>query len=146
MDIERIREIIELSKASRAAEIAVETAAGKIRVRRFPRGVEAPPTGEEPQARGVVGAPHEVRPEGTLVKSPYVGVFRRGLRAGERPLAEVGQEVKPGQLVAVIETLNVPNEVAAPCAGSVKEFLVEEGVPVQYGEALMVLSPRKPEE
>ncbi|MFQ6133761.1 MAG: acetyl-CoA carboxylase biotin carboxyl carrier protein [Armatimonadota bacterium] len=150
MDTERIREIIELSKASRAAEIAVETPTGKVRVRRFARGVEAlppQPAGPAPEeAAALAAVPHEVRPEGTLLKAPYVGVFHRGARAGEPALVEVGQEVTAGQVLAVIETLNVPNEVTAPTAGWVGEFLVEEGTEVQYGEALMVLSPSQPEE
>ncbi|MBX5449811.1 acetyl-CoA carboxylase biotin carboxyl carrier protein [Thermogemmatispora sp.] len=74
------------------------------------------------------------------IVSPWVGIFHRWARPKEqRPVVQLGDQVKVGQLVATVEALNVINEVESPVAGRVAEILVEEGQPVEYGQPLMVI-------
>ncbi len=152
MDLERIRQLIELSKGSRAAEIALETAEGRIRVRRRARPGSVPPAVVEGVAAGAGLAPEargpallEAQAEGTMVKSGYVGVFRRGPGVGKPAFVEVGQRVEAGHIIAVVETLDVPNEIASPVAGEVRQVVVEDGAPVEYGQDLVLIAPLPPE-
>ena len=153
MDLDRIRQLIELSKDSRAAEITLETPEGRLRVRRGPKGL-GPPT---PAAAGIAAQPvtaaaaaasalSEAQAEGMMVKSPYVGIFRRAPGAGKPPFVEVGERVEVGRSIAIVETLSVPNEITAPVGGIVSQVLVEDGKPVEYGQDLMLIVPAPLEE
>jgi acetyl-CoA carboxylase biotin carboxyl carrier protein len=73
------------------------------------------------------------------ILAPLVGVFHAWAKPKGGSLVAVGDRVKPGQLVATIETLNVLNEVESPAAGHVVEILVQEGQAVEYGQALMTI-------
>ncbi len=76
------------------------------------------------------------------VRSPLVGVFRSSMKEHGKPLVSTDETVRQGQVVAAIEALNVLNEVEAPTAGRVKEVLVEDGQPVEYGQPLLLVEPK----
>lgn len=75
------------------------------------------------------------------IGAPLVGVFRSSMQPGGKPLVTVGAAVREGQVVGAIEALQVYNEVEASAAGTVREILVEEGQPVEYGQPLFVVEP-----
>ena len=77
--------------------------------------------------------------EGHIVKSPMVGTFYRAGAPGAKPFVEVGDSVKAGQTVCVIEAMKLMNEIEADKDGVIKAIMVENGQPVEYGEPLMMI-------
>src|SRR5262249_46952381 len=78
-------------------------------------------------------------PKGSIVKSPMVGTFYRSPSPGRNPFIEVGQTVKPGDTLCIIEAMKLLNEIEAEVDGEVKEVLVENGQAVEYGQPLFVI-------
>jgi acetyl-CoA carboxylase biotin carboxyl carrier protein len=99
-------------------------------------GTEPPPAAVAPGAQAA--APAE--PEGHTIKSPMVGTFYRSSAPGAKPFVDVGQAVKAGETVCIIEAMKLLNEIEADQDGIVKEILVENGEPVEYGQPLVVLA------
>ncbi|MDB5863783.1 MAG: Biotin carboxyl carrier protein of acetyl-CoA carboxylase, partial [Betaproteobacteria bacterium] len=79
-------------------------------------------------------------PEGHAIKSPMVGTFYRQSAPGAKAFVEVGQAVKTGETVCIIEAMKLLNEIEADHDGVIKEILVENGQPVEYGQPLFILS------
>jgi acetyl-CoA carboxylase biotin carboxyl carrier protein len=91
-----------------------------------------------PAAPPEASAPAE--PEGHVIKSPMVGTFYRQSAPGAKPFVEIGQAVKTGETVCIIEAMKLLNEIEADADGVIKEILVENGQPVEYGQPLIVLA------
>jgi acetyl-CoA carboxylase biotin carboxyl carrier protein len=90
-------------------------------------------------ARAAEAAAAEV-PAGNVIKSPMVGTFYRAPSPGAKPFVDVGQAVKPGDTLCIIEAMKLLNEIEAEVAGEVREVLVENGQPVEYGQPLFVIA------
>ena len=80
-----------------------------------------------------------------MVKSPIVGTFYRAPEPGAKPFAEVGETVRKGQVLCIIEAMKLMNEINAECDGEVVKCYVENGQAVQYGERLFAIKPRSRE-
>jgi len=78
--------------------------------------------------------------EGHVVKAPMVGTFYRSPSPDAKPFVEVGQAVKEGDVICIIEAMKLMNEIDADAAGTVKAILVENGQPVEYGQPLFILA------
>jgi acetyl-CoA carboxylase biotin carboxyl carrier protein len=76
---------------------------------------------------------------GTIVKSPMVGTFYRSPSPGAKVFVEIGQTVKVGDTLCIIEAMKLLNEIEAEVAGEIKEVLVENGQAVEYGQPLFVI-------
>jgi len=89
-------------------------------------------------------AARTAEPEGShiLVKSPIVGTYYDAPSPGAAPFVKVGDAVEPGQVLCIIESMKLVNEIEAEVAGVVAAKLVENGRPVEYGEALLAVRPR----
>jgi acetyl-CoA carboxylase biotin carboxyl carrier protein len=79
--------------------------------------------------------------EFVVVKSPIVGTFYRAAEPGAKPYADVGDPVKKGQVLCIIEAMKLMNEINAECDGQVVKVYVENGQAVQYGERLFAIKP-----
>ena len=91
-------------------------------------------------APAVAAAPVEpAQPDGHEVKSPMVGTFYRASSPGAEPFVEVGSTVKVGQTLCIIEAMKILNEIEAETAGTVKQILVNNGDPVEFGQTLFVI-------
>jgi acetyl-CoA carboxylase biotin carboxyl carrier protein len=77
--------------------------------------------------------------QGHVVKAPMVGTFYRSPNPGSAPFVDVGQAVKEGDPLCIIEAMKLLNEIEADCVGVIKEILVENGQPVEYGQPLFVI-------
>ena len=77
--------------------------------------------------------------EGHVVKSPMVGTFYRSPSPGAASFIELGQSVKPGDTLCIIEAMKLLNEIEAEVGGTVKQILVENGQPVEYGQPLFII-------
>ncbi|MGD8240384.1 MAG: biotin/lipoyl-binding protein [Armatimonadota bacterium] len=143
MDAERIKAIVELTKASGACEIALETADETIRVRRLPRVAQRAPAPEEGRSAPMGAAEAErvmaAAPDEYLVRAANVGWFHRGAGPDTEPLVDVGDRVRPDEPLGTIETLKLSNQVVSEVGGEIKEILVEEGMEVEFGQPLFVL-------
>ena len=93
-----------------------------------------------PGAAAVLAAEDEAL-DLAVVKSPIVGTFYRSSEPGAKPFAEVGEMVKKGQVICIIEAMKLMNEINAECDGEVIKVYVENGQAVQYGERLFALKP-----
>ena len=103
-------------------------------------GAKAQPTQPAaPAATPEPAAPEPAAVEGTVVTSPMAGTLYRSPAPGEPAFVKVGSKVKKGQVVCIVEAMKLMNEIEADVAGEVKEFLLEDGQPVNPGTPLMVI-------
>lgn len=154
MDLRKLKTLIDLVAESGIAEIEVTEGEDKVRiVKHNPNAVAAPAAAvpapamvvaAAPAAAGAAVAPAAAappveEPKGHIVKSPMVGTFYRASSPGAKPFVELGQAVKPGDTLCIIEAMKLLNEIEAEVAGTVKEILVENGQAVEYGQPLFVI-------
>jgi acetyl-CoA carboxylase biotin carboxyl carrier protein len=153
MTIEEIKELLKIFNESGVGELELQRGKDMLRIRRSvePAGgavVHAAPAGP-PAAATPAPAPaaHPVRipePETNqvLVKSPIVGTFYESSSPGAPPFVKVGDPVEPGQVLCIIESMKLMNEIEAEVGGVIAAKLVESGRPVEYGETLFAIVPR----
>ena len=158
MDLRKLKTLIDLVAESGIAEIEVTEGEDKVRIVKHgpapqtmaasvPQAymVPAPAPAAAPAAAApapataaaVATAPSETR--GTVVKSPMVGTFYRSPSPGAASFVDVGQAVKPGDTLCIIEAMKLLNEIEAEVAGEILEVLVENGQAVEYGQPLFVI-------
>jgi len=137
MEIERIRELIEqltaLMDAKKLDELEIEQV-----VVAQPHPAAHAPAGQPPPEEAA--APEE---ELHVVRSPMVGTFYRSPAPDADPYVEVGDEVGPDTVLCIIEAMKVMNELKAEVEGTVVAILVENGEPVEYGQPLFHIAPKK---
>jgi len=152
MDLRKLKTLIDLVAESGIAELEITEGEGKVRIVKFSQTVQ-PQAYVAPVAAPVAAAASApaaaVTPaapaapaavSGHVVKSPMVGTFYRAPNPGAAPFIEVGQSVKEGQPLCIIEAMKLLNEIEADKAGVIKEILVENGEPVEYGQPLFVIA------
>ena len=148
MDLRKLKTLIDLVQNSGISELEISEGEEKIRIAKHLSAppattvmVAPPPT---PAAAAAVGAPAAPAapavPEGHVVKSPMVGTFYRSGTPGAPAFVEIGQAVKQGETLCIIEAMKLMNEIEADASGTVKAILVENGQPVEYGQPLFVLA------
>jgi acetyl-CoA carboxylase biotin carboxyl carrier protein len=147
MDIRKIKKLIDLIEASDIAEIEISEGEESVRISRY--GAQAPvqyaapvavaaPAAAAPVAAAAVSAEEPVV-SGHAVKSPMVGTFYRSASPGSAAFVEVGQTVSVGQTLCIIEAMKILNQIESDKAGKVKQILVENGHPVEYGQPLFII-------
>ena len=151
IDKDLIRELAALLKETELSEIEIEQDDFRIRISRHapaapthvtyaeaPRPVEAQGSAASGQAEPAKSLADPARHPG-CVPSPMVGTVFRAPDPKAKPFVEVGDAVKLGQTILIVEAMKHMNEVAAPHAGRVVDILVEDGQPVEYGQPLMII-------
>jgi oxaloacetate decarboxylase alpha subunit len=157
MNLKEIKELIEMLKNTDISELEIERSGVKIRLRKggdvtfhpaMPR-MEYPPTAiiapsvaepELPAAEKVVAAA-PVPANQVKVTSPIVGTFYRSSSPDKPPYVEVGDMVKKGQVLCIIEAMKLMNEIESEASGKVVQIAVENGQPVEYGQPLFIIEP-----
>jgi acetyl-CoA carboxylase biotin carboxyl carrier protein len=152
MTIGEIKELLDLFNASGVGELEIEREGVRIRIRKagqVPEYVVSPgPVQNIPPQESAVplepSTPAIKEPDSSqiLVKSPIVGTYYDAPSPGAAPFVTVGDAVEPGQVLCIIESMKLMNEIEAETAGIVAAKLVENGRPVEYGEALFSIRPR----
>ena len=107
-----------------------------------PSVASAPPAAEPPASPTAAPAPAAAPTTGTSIESPSVGLFWRAPSPGAPPFVEVGDRVSAGDTVAIVEVMKLMNHVVSPVDGTVAAILVENGAPVEFGQALVVVDPQ----
>ena len=141
MDLRKLKTLIDLVQASGIAEIEINEEGDHVRIVNRPAQAAqaAPAIIEIPQAAPAPAAPASSSPSGTQVTSPMVGTFYRAPSPGADPFVEVGTQVKKGDTLCIIEAMKLLNEIEAEVSGTVKEILVDNGSPVEFGQPLFVI-------
>jgi acetyl-CoA carboxylase biotin carboxyl carrier protein len=154
MDLRKLKTLIDLVQQSGIAELEITEGEEKVRITRSvpaaAHGMPQPGTvymtapmmqpAAETAAAIAVEAVVPAEPEGHAIKSPMVGTFYRQSAPGAKPFVELGQAVKTGETVCIIEAMKLLNEIEADADGVIKEILVENGQPVEYGQPLFLLA------
>ncbi len=149
MDIRKIRKLIELLEESGIAELEIHEGEESVRINRYgpPAGGQTVITMPDPHAtqtpRPASPTVQEPKPkaefEGHSITAPMVGTFYLGPSPSDRPFVEVGQGVKRGDVLCIIEAMKVMNQVEADADGRIAAILVENGQPVEYDQPLFVI-------
>ena len=155
MDFDEITRIVEMMREHELSEFELERDNFKLRIRKHTGGqltstapyvpAAAAPVAPAPSAGAAPAAPAPAAPdeemELAVVKSPIVGTFYRAAEPGAKPFAEVGDIVKKGQVLCIIEAMKLMNEINAEIEGELVKVYVENGHAVQYGERLFAIKP-----
>lgn len=154
MEINEIKDVaLELMDAlasKKLGEVAIELEGVKIKIKAAapapviaaaPSAAAAPAASAAPAAAAAETetAPADDLPAGTQVKSPLVGTFYSSPSPDEPPFVLVGQEVKEGDTLCIIEAMKVMNEIKAPCSGKVVRIMVQPGDMVEYNQLLCII-------
>ena len=143
VDTALVRELAELLSANDLNEIEVEDGERKIKVRRdAPTAFVAAPAPLAAAAAAPVAAAPVAQEEevgGEAVKSPMVGTAYMSPEPGSKPFITVGQSVKAGDTLLIVEAMKVMNPITAPKAGTVKKINVSDGQPVEFDQPLVIL-------
>jgi acetyl-CoA carboxylase biotin carboxyl carrier protein len=149
MDLRKLKKLIDLVQESGIAELEITEGEEKVKIVKG-GGVVVSHAAPVAAAIAPAIAAVEARPaapaaepppgqEGHVVKAPMVGTFYRSPSPDAKAFVEVGQAVKEGDTICIIEAMKLMNEIEADASGVVKAILVENGQPVEYGQALFIL-------
>lgn len=151
MDIRKIKKLIELLEESNIEELEISEGEESVRISRGSRNAVAAPiqTYVQPApAAAPVAAPAPAAPvaeapaapTGHQVKSPMVGTFYAASSPGSDPFVKVGQSVKAGDVICIVEAMKMMNQIEADKAGVIEAILVSDGEPVEYDQPLVVIA------
>ena len=148
MDLRKLKTLIDLVSESNISELEITEADGKVRI------VKADPVSAAPAVQYVQGLQPLPSPlaaatatplasppvdTGHTVKSPMVGTFYRSANPGSKPFAEVGDAIKEGDPICIIEAMKIMNEIEADKSGTVSRILCENGQAVEFGQPLFII-------
>jgi len=153
MDLRKLKTLIDLVSESNISELEITEAEGKVRIVKAalaaPMMVAAAPAAPPvaataaslaaDAAAAAVAADAAAEAEGKVIKSPMVGTFYRSASPGAKAFAEIGDAVKVGQPVCIIEAMKIMNEIEADCDGKVLRILCENGQAVEFGQPLFIV-------
>ena len=156
MDIRKVKKLIELLEESAISEIEIKEGEESVRISRansapvyappappLPAAAAAPPLAAPAAAAIPAAAPEapaaEPEVDGTVVNSPMVGTYYAAPSPGAPAFVKVGQSIKPGDTICIVEAMKILNQIEAEVGGVVKKLLVEDGQPVEFGEPLMIV-------
>jgi acetyl-CoA carboxylase biotin carboxyl carrier protein len=159
MDLRKLKTLIDLLSDSNISELEITEAEGKVRIVKAGMGGAplaaglAPPvhSAAVPSAAATAAAAAleteaaaaateaAARAHDKVIKSPMVGTFYRAASPGAKPFVDVGDSVKPGQAVCIIEAMKIMNEIESDCEGKVVRMLCENGQAVEFGQPLFIV-------
>lgn len=153
MDIRKVKKLIEMLEESQVAEIEIHEGEESVRISRHsavgPAGaqthIQVPENTSAPVAQTVneqpkaVEAADDSEPEGNIVRAPMVGIFYEAMAPGKPSFVELGQSVKKGDVLCIIEAMKIMNQVESEISGVVSKIMVENGEPVEYGQPLFII-------
>ena len=153
MDLRKLKTLIDLVSESNVSELEITEAEGKVRIVKsapavaVAQVVAAAPVAAvaAPAVQAVADAASAAAPAaapaavGHTVKSPMVGTFYRASSPGAKAFAEIGQTIKEGETICIVEAMKILNEIEADKSGTITQILVENGQAVEYGQPLFII-------
>ena len=151
MDLRKLKKLIDLVQSSGISELEVTEGEEKIRIAKslaaapaqnvaIPANFAMPASGVSAVPTPPVAAEESALPDGHIVKAPMVGTFYSASSPGADPFVHVGDVIKKGDTLCIIEAMKLLNEIEADADGTIKAVLVENGEPVEFGEPLFVIA------
>ena len=154
MDLRKLKKLIDLVQESGIAELEITEGEEKVKIVKGGEATVTPlapatPGAPKPAAAAASApatpalppaAPEEPVAEGHVLKAPMVGTFYRSASPESKAFVEVGQSIKAGETVCIIEAMKLMNEIEADATGVIKAILVENGQPVEYGQPLFIIA------
>ncbi len=152
MDLRKIKKLIDLLEESNLAELEIKEGEEVVRLSRVPKGgvtvaaapmavQAAPAPAPAPAAPAAEAAPvANALPAGHVVKAPMVGTFYASASPGAAAFVKVGQQVKAGETLGIIEAMKMFNQIEADVAGTVQAILVDNGQPVEFDQPMFVIA------
>ena len=154
MDLRKIKKLIDLLEESNLAELEIKEGEEVVRLSRVPKGgvavaapvalapapVAAPVVAPAPAAAAEAVPAANALPAGHVVKAPMVGTFYASSSPGAAPFVKVGQQVKAGETLGVIEAMKMFNQIEADVAGTIQAILVENSQPVEFDQPMFVIA------
>ncbi len=152
MDIRKVKKLIELLEESGIAEIEINEGEESVRISRYstssaapvqhyapPPAAPAPAPASEPVASEAKPAPVDDTPKGHTVNAPMVGTYYSAPSPGAPDFIKVGDSVKEGDTICIIEAMKILNQIEADVSGVVRAILVDNAQPVEFGQPLVVI-------
>jgi acetyl-CoA carboxylase biotin carboxyl carrier protein len=143
VDIRKVKKLIELLEESGIAEIEISEGEESIRISRYSREAPALMAPPVPIAGAEQGALESSVPEpprtGQEITAPMVGTFYSGPAPTAKPFVEIGTVVSVGDTLCIVEAMKMMNQIESEVAGKVVSILVENGAPVEFGQALFII-------
>lgn len=148
MDLRKLKTLIDLVSESNVSELEITEAEGKVRivkggvmVPQYVQGVAsaAPMSASAPAVSVEPLVPAAVAETGHVTKSPMVGTFYRSASPGSKSFVEIGDAVKEGDTLCIIEAMKILNEIEADKSGTIKRILADNGQAVEYGQPLFII-------
>jgi len=146
MDLRKLKTLIDLVSESNISELEITEAEGKVRIVKAgavavsaPVYAPAPPAAAAAAPAAPVAPAAEAAPPGKVIKSPMVGTFYRSASPGAKAFAELGDQVKVGLPVCIIEAMKIMNEIESDVDGKVLRILCENGQAVEFGQPLFIV-------
>jgi len=146
MDIRKIKKLIEMLEASGIAELEITEGEESVRISRYGQTPPMPAMPYPPQAYNLAPPPAaeaapagKPAPDGKIIRSPMVGTFYNAPAPDADPFVKLGDDIKAGDTVCIIEAMKMFNRIEADFGGKIVEILVENGQPVEYDEPLFVV-------
>ncbi len=149
MDIRKVKKLIELLEESAISEIEIKEGEESVRISRAnsaPVYAQQPPPAPAvapPPVAQALAAPAlpvaEPEIDGTVINSPMVGTYYTAPSPGAPTFVKVGQSIKPGDTICIVEAMKILNQIESEVSGVVKKLLVEDGQPVEFGQPLMIV-------
>jgi acetyl-CoA carboxylase biotin carboxyl carrier protein len=148
MDLRKLKTLIDLVQNSGISELEISEGEEKIRIAKHMAATPttvmmgtsmSAPVMAAPALAAIPDITPPAEPEGHQVKAPMVGTFYRSGSPGSSSFAELGQTVKQGDTLCIIEAMKLMNEIESDASGTIKAILVENGQPVEYGQPLFLI-------
>lgn len=155
MDLRKVKKLIELLEESKISELEIREGKESIRLSRYADRVQSDTT--HVIASPVPVSAHPITPSSVTpstspalaatvsanersITSPMVGTFYRASSPTDKPFVEIGQKIKPGDVLCIVEAMKMLNQIESDHAGTLKRILVENGQPVEFGQLLFIIS------
>ena len=148
MDIRKVKKLIELLEESGISELEISEGEESVRISRHPRMAmqaqapapipftQAPPSAATP---ATAAGEHKPRNDDSTVTSPMVGTYYSASAPGAKSFVELGNEIKVGQILCIIEAMKMMNQIESDKAGRVTAILAKNGEPVEFGQPLFII-------
>lgn len=159
MDLRKVKKLIELLEESGISDLEIKEGEESVRISRYYPGQPPQVTFAQapfPQAAAPAAAAAAISPESNskasasktpelsskdhAVTAPMVGTFYRAPTPNDKPFVEVGKRVKPGDILCIVEAMKMLNQIESERTGVIKQVLVENGHPVEFGQTLFIIS------
>ena len=143
MELEDLKELIELLKDSDITELQIEKEGTKVKIKRerFLQSLELPIHKSSAFQEKIAAETEEDAQRLVTITSPIVGTFYRASTPEANPFVEFGAKVSKGQVLCIVEAMKLMNEIESDVDGIIVKVLVENGQPVEYGEPLFLIEP-----